>query len=98
MPGSRPLKRRFPAGFRPIVQVIDNVNRNRKLGPVFEFRVGKGRLLICAADLLKLKDHPEAAQLLHSLLAYAASEKFNPAVTIDLTALKRIPGIHVVRA
>jgi len=50
-----------PAGFRPIVQVIDNVNRNHKLGLDFEFRVGKGKLLICTLDLLKLKERPEAA-------------------------------------
>jgi hypothetical protein len=86
-----------PAGYRPIVQVIDNVNRNHKLGLIFEFRVGKGRLLICAIDLLKLKDCPEAAQLLHSLLAYAASDKFNPATTIDLATLRKIMGILVVR-
>jgi len=87
-----------PTGYRPIVQVIDNVNRNHKLGLVFEFRVGKGKLLICTADLLQLKDHPEAAQLLHSLLAYAASEKFDPAAAIDLTMLRKIMGILVIRA
>ncbi len=87
-----------PAGYRPIVQVIDNVNRNHKLGLVFEFRVGEGRLLICTMDLLKLKDHPEAAQLLHSLLAYAGSESFSPATMIDVTTLKRIMGILVVGA
>ena len=87
-----------PAGYRPIVQVIDNVNRNYKLGLVFEFRVGKGRLLVCTADLLRLKDRPEAAQFLRSLLAYAGSAAFQPATGIDLAALKRIMGILVVHA
>jgi hypothetical protein len=87
-----------PRGYRPIVQVIDNVNRNHKLGLVFGFQVGKGRLLICTADLLSLKDRPEAAQLLRSLQDYAASEKFVPATTIDLTTLKKIMGILVIHA
>ena len=86
------------AGHRPIVQVIDNVNRNHKLGLVFEFRVGKGKLLVCTTDLLKLCDRPEAAQLLRSLLAYAASGEFNPSATIDLATLRRIMGILVVHA
>ena len=87
-----------PANCRPIVQMIDNVVRNYKLGIVFEFRVGKGRLLVCTADLFKLKDRPEAAQLLHSLLAYAASPDFQPSTTVDILALKSIMGIHVVYA
>jgi hypothetical protein len=84
--------------YRPIVQVIDNVSRNHKLGIVFEFRVGQGRLLVCTADLLKLQDLPEAAQLLRSLLAYAGSAEFQPAAAIDLTTLKSILGIGVVHA
>ena len=44
----------MPAGDRPIVQVIDNYNRCHKLGLVFEARVGPGRLLVCATDLLAL--------------------------------------------
>jgi hypothetical protein len=87
-----------PAGYRPVVQVIDNVSRNYKLGMIFEFRVGKGKLLICTSDLLKLKDRPEAAQLLQSLLAYAGSPEFQPATTIDLMTLKKIMGIQVVYA
>lgn len=85
-------------GYRPVVQVIDNIVRNHKLGIVFEFRIGKGRLLVCTADLLKIKDRPEAAQLLRSLLAYAASEAFHPATAIDLATLKQIMGMDIVFA
>jgi hypothetical protein len=81
-----------PPDCRPIVQVIDNYERNEKLGLVFEAQVGAGRLLVCAVDLLgeKLRDRPEAKQLLASLLAYAASDAFapKPALTpavLDLT-------------
>lgn len=69
---------RTPASFRPIVQVIDNLERNEKLGLVFEAKVGPGSLLVCAVDLYSLQARPEARQLLASLLAYAASTQFAP--------------------
>ena len=47
-------------------------------------------------DLPKLKEQPEAAQLLHSLLAYAASAAFQPAQAVDFMLLKRLLGIDVV--
>jgi hypothetical protein len=62
-----------PAGYRPVVQVIDNFERNHKLGVLFEARVGSGRLLICTLDLLHKQESPVARQLLHSLLQYAVS-------------------------
>ena len=67
-----------PAGYRPIVQVIDNLDRNHKLGLVLDTKVGPGKLLICACDLLKLPNEPQARQLLSSLLRYAASDDFQP--------------------
>jgi hypothetical protein len=67
-----------PPEYRPIVQVIDNFERNHKLGLIFEARVGKGRLLACAIDLLGHQDKPEARQLLHSLLQYVGSDEFRP--------------------
>lgn len=48
----------LPATVRPVVQVIDNVERNHRLAMVFEVRVGKGRLLVCMADMTRLAQHP----------------------------------------
>jgi len=79
-----------PARYRPIVQVIDNFERNHKLGLIFETRVGKGRLLVCAIDLLNLQDQPEARQLYHSLLRYAASDAFAPATELDSDLLNKL--------
>ena len=68
-----------PADFRPIVQVIDNQERNAKLGVIFETRVGPGKLLVCALDLdTDLAQRPAAQQLRRSLLDYAAGDKFAP--------------------
>ena len=68
-----------PADFRPIVQVIDNQERNAKLGVLFETRVGPGKLLVCALDLdTDLAQRPAARQLRRSLLDYAAGNQFAP--------------------
>ncbi len=61
-----------PKGFRPIVQVIDNLDRNHKLGALFEARVGKGRLLVCSLGLSQKQESPVARQMLASLLRYAS--------------------------
>ncbi len=79
-----------PDDFRPIVQVIDNFVRNSKLGLIAETKFGKGKLLICAIDLLGHQDKPEARQLLHSLLQYAGSENFNPKSEIETELLNKL--------
>ena len=67
----------LPAGLRPTVQVIDDWFTSRRLGLVFEARVGKGRLLVTSIDLDSddLGANPVARQMRHSLLAYAASDE-----------------------
>lgn len=77
---ARPIILEGPhATHRPIVQVIDNPQRNHKLALIFEARVGRGRLLVCASDLPGLAARePEARQLMVSLFRYAASDKFQP--------------------
>jgi len=79
-----------PAAWRPTVQVIDNFARNHKLGLVLEIRAGKGKLLVCAIDLLGLRDKPEARQFLSSLLGYAGSKDFDPKPELDVAMLKRL--------
>jgi len=79
-----------PASLLPIVQVIDNYERNQKLGLVFEAKVGEGSLLVCACDLFALQNRPEARQLLSSLLDYAASPAFMPETELSPAQLNRI--------
>ncbi len=75
-------------GYRPIVQVIDNIERNHKLGLVFEFAVGKGKLLIVMADIDEATKYPEGRQFLASILAYMNSGNFTPDTEISLSDLK----------
>jgi hypothetical protein len=79
-----------PADFRPLVQVIDNVDRNHKLGLVLEAKVGAGRLLVCTADLLGQSAEPAPRQLLRSLLDYASSDRFRPAGELSEVQLQTI--------
>jgi hypothetical protein len=74
----------LPDPLRPIVQVIDDWVTNRKLGLLFEARVGNGRLLFSSMELqTNLPQRPVARQMLHSLLRYMESRDFNPSQ--DLT-------------
>ncbi len=78
----------MPATLRPIVQVIDDWNSNRRLGLVFEARVGKGRLLVVGVDLKNdLKNRPVARQLRYSLEKYINSADFNPQQQVEPAAI-----------
>lgn len=79
-----------PEGYKPLVQVIDNIERNHKLGLVFEFKVDKGSLLVCMSDLKAVGDKPEARQFFASLLKYMKSENFNPESHISNRELKTL--------
>ena len=61
-------------GVRPIVRVIDNVERNHNLGLVYEKDVEAGKLVVCASDLEKTLDYPEGRQFYKALLDYLRRE------------------------
>lgn len=77
----------LPKHYRPIVQVIDNIERNHRLGLVFEFRVGRGSLLVCMSDLEQAAAHPEGRAFYLSLLRYMHSSAFVPAATFSWSEL-----------
>ena len=80
---SRPMILDALAGYKPIVQVIDNVERNHRLGLVFEFKVGEGKLLVCCSDLESTLDYPEGRQFYKAVLDYMRSDGFQPSVELD---------------
>ncbi len=81
----------LPPDLRPTVQVIDDWFTNRRLGLVFEARVGKGRLLVTSIDLERdLEGNPVARQMRHSLLRYAASNRFAPQVEVTADAVRAL--------
>jgi len=70
--------------YKPIVQVIDNIERNHKLGLIFEFAIGKGKLLVSMADLENAVSYPEGRAFYRSVLEYMTSEDFAPKTHITL--------------
>ena len=73
----------LPTDLRPIVQVIDDWFTARRLALVFEARVNGGRLLVTSIDIDRdLDENIVARQFRASLLEYARSERFAPAVTL----------------
>ena len=79
---------RLSDDYRPIVQVIDNVERNHKLGLLFEFKVGNGKLLVCMSDLKAVQDCPEARQFYRSILEYMESPAFAPSYSLSAKDLQ----------
>lgn len=66
------------AGYRPLVQVIDNVERNHRLGILMEWRVGQGKLLLTTTDLDTASQWPEVRAYRNALVEYARSAQFEP--------------------
>ncbi|SDD71840.1 sugar-binding domain-containing protein [Niabella drilacis] len=75
-------------GLKPIVRVIDDWVTARPLGLITECTIGKGKLLISGIDLLTGSEkRPEARQLLHSLLSYMDSNRFDPVTAVAATKI-----------
>ncbi len=72
-----------PEDYHPLIQVVDNVERNHKLGLLFEFAVGKGKLLVSMVNLKDIQDKPEGRQFYSSILRYIKSKDFQPKTSIS---------------
>ena len=79
----------FAKDYLPIVQVIDNIERNHKLGLVMEWKVGAGKLLVCMSDLEKASQYPEGRAFYQSVLSYMRSSDFNPHSEITIPDLMK---------
>ena len=79
----------FPKSYKPMVQVIDNIERNHKLGLLMEWKVGNGKLLVCMSDLESAASYPEGRAFYQSVLNYMRSSDFNPVDEISVGELNR---------
>ena len=81
----------LPEGIHPIVRVIDNFFKNRKMADVIEVKVGSGKLILCSMDITHdLDNRIEARQLKYSLLKYAGRQSFDPEIKITEDDLAKI--------
>lgn len=79
----------FPADFQAIVQPIDTWFINRKLGTLFEAKVGKGKIVVCSADITS--DHENrivARQLYYSIVNYMNTIHFMPERSLNLSVIE----------
>lgn len=76
------------AHIEPIVGVVDNFYRNRRLGYVFEAKCGNGKIFVSSIDLNA--DGPEMKSLRHGILRYIDSEDFNPQAEVRFTDIERL--------
>lgn len=79
-----------PECITPIVQMIDNFDRNHKLGILWEAKVGNGSLLACTSRLSSIATRPEVRWFAKSLMQYAESEAFLPQQEMTVTQLREI--------
>lgn len=81
----------LPQELQPVVQCIDDWNRSLRLGLIFECLVGKGKLLVCSANLEhELNQRPAAKQLYYSLLSYMSSAEFSPKVKVEVSQIEAL--------
>jgi hypothetical protein len=81
----------LPAELEALIQPIDTWFENRRLGLMFEARVGNGKLMVCSIDLSgELEQRPVARQLLHSTLKYMNSPSFQPETEISADQIREL--------
>lgn len=81
----------FPMEFQPIVQPIDTWHISRKLGMLFEAKVGQGKLIMTTMDLSSnLDKRLVARQLRKSILNYMQSSDFAPKQEIQAQILQEL--------
>ena len=76
--------------YKPLIQVVDNVERNHKLGLLFEFAVDNGKVLVCMSNLEAIRHTPEGGQLRNAILSYMKSAEFSPTETLTSQQLQHI--------
>lgn len=83
----------LPPVLRPLVQPIDTWFEARRLGLLFEARVGAGALMVASMDLQRdLDQRLVARQLRASVLGYMQSSAFRPAHTVTPDAIRQLAG------
>lgn len=79
-----------PKSFYPIVQTIDNFERNHKLGNLFEAKVSNGRLLVLTMSIRRLFESREGKWFVKSVCDYCNSDDFNPEYRLDEDYIRSI--------
>ncbi|MCB9121879.1 MAG: glycoside hydrolase [Caldilineaceae bacterium] len=83
----------LPPALRPLVQPIDTWFEARRLGLLFEAKVGDGALMVASMDLASdLDQRLVARQLRAGVLGYMQSDGFQPAHVVTADAVRKLMG------
>ncbi|WP_100407399.1 sugar-binding domain-containing protein [Bacillus solitudinis] len=77
---------------KPIVEIVDNFNRMKKLSYAFEATVGRGKLFVSSFKTYDVRDlkRPESSYLFLSITKYLLSEDFQPLSHLSVGELLRV--------
>jgi len=81
-----------PGQHRPIIDIATSYKNAQKQALLFEYRIEKGRLLVCTLNLRE--DDPGAAWLKNRILSYVSSDAFAPRDALTVTQLRGICDTH----
>ncbi len=81
-----------PDPHRPIIDIATSYKNAQKEALLFEYRIENGKLLVCTLNLEQTD--PAAMWLKANILAYAASEEFDPQAALTLPQLRSICAAH----
>jgi hypothetical protein len=88
MEGAAAVQLETDVPFDPVIDIASAVKCPIRQALVFEYRVGKGRLMVCS---LKFgKDDPAAVWLKDRLVAYVSSDGFAPEKSISVDQLRAL--------
>jgi hypothetical protein len=72
-----------------LISVTDGFTTLRRLGLLFEARVGKGKLMVSSMGLGQSGTLPEVGALRESVLDYMESDEFEPGIELEVEDIKR---------
>lgn len=84
------LMDKLPSALQPIVQPIDTWFLSRKLGMLFEAKVGKGNVLFTTLPLSADSPYPAVEQMTYAIYKYMNSSSFRPSVKVKPSALNAL--------
>lgn len=71
---------------KPIIEVIDNFNRAKRLAYAFEFQLGKGKVFVSSLNITNTNTMklPEVQQMLFDTINYLTGDEFTPRVPLTM--------------
>ena len=94
MEGAQSVQLEAGIPFDPIVDVASSEKCVIRQSPLFEYRVGTGRLLVCSFRFDK--SDPAAKWMRRRLYDYVSSERFQPAQSLSVCELAAVMDAPLV--